>query len=216
MGTSEAILHVGSRFRVADRAQAYAWLAAHNLGTLISAGDDGWPRASASPLIVRAEEEEAGDPRVFAHLDGRNPQAAHMRQGRQLLYVAQGPRAYVSPAWFPRRPAAPTYLHVTVQLRGRPVVLDPEGAENVLLDTVASFEGRREAPWRYDGGERFLSNSAKAITAFEICVEGIEAACKLNQNRSPEERALIAAQLEASEHSDDRAIAALLRAVDTE
>ena len=29
-----------------------------------------------------------------------------------------GLRAYVSPGWFPRRPAAPTYLHVTVHVRG--------------------------------------------------------------------------------------------------
>jgi transcriptional regulator len=206
-----AILHVGPRFRVTDRAQALAWLTANNLGTLVSAGADGWPRASTSPLIVHDDD---GTPRLYAHLDGRNPQVEHVREERPLLYVAQGPRAYVSPAWFPRRPAAPTYLHVTVHVRGRATMLDEERTAWLLLETVRTFEGRRDEPWDYDGGPSFLANSAKAVAAFELEPEGIEAACKLNQNRSPEERELIAAHLETSERADDRAIAALLRAVD--
>jgi transcriptional regulator len=210
----EPILHVGPRFRVDDRVQAFEWLTAHNLGMLITAGADGWPRASASPLILRPGDGD--EPRVYAHLDGRNPQVAHLREGRPLLYSTRGPRAYVSPAWFPRRPAAPTYLHITVQLRGRASMLDDEGTAWLLLETVKAFEGRGSEPWDYDGGERFLANSARAVAGFEILVEGIDAACKLNQNRSSEERELIAARLGASERSDDRAIAALLRATDPE
>jgi transcriptional regulator len=207
----DAILHVGPRFRVTDRAQALAWLAAHNLGTLVTTGADGWPRASTSPLIVHTDGD--GEPHLFAHLDGRNPQVEHLREGRPLLYAAQGPRAYISPAWFPRRPAAPTYLHLTVHVRGRAAMLDDERAGWVLLQTVRTFEDRRRDPWSYDGGPAFLEHSAKAIAAFEIELEGIEAACKLNQNRSPEERELIAARLETSDHAEDRAIAAMLRAV---
>ncbi len=120
----EPILRAGRRFRVADRAQALDWLAVYNLGTLISTGADGWPRASASPLVVRSDEHER--PRLYTHLDRRNPQAEHARERRPLLYVAHGPRAYVSPGWFPRRPAAPTYLHVTVQVRGHAEPLDEE------------------------------------------------------------------------------------------
>jgi hypothetical protein len=52
MSDSEPILHVGRRFHVSDRAQALDLLAAYNLGSLISAGVDGWPRASSSPLII--------------------------------------------------------------------------------------------------------------------------------------------------------------------
>ncbi len=212
MRTDESILHVGPRFRVTDREQALAWLATYNLGTLITTGADGWPRASASPLIVR--DDDAGKPHVFAHLDGRNLQVEHLREGRQLLYVAQGPRSYVSPAWIPRRPAAPTYLHITVHVRGRAAMLDEERTAWLLVETVDTVEGRRSEPWSYDGGDRFLTNSAKAVAGFEIVVDGIEAAYKLNQNRSPQERALIATQLDASDNPDDRTIAALLRAID--
>jgi len=208
----EPILHTGRRFRVADRGQALDWLAVYNLGTLISTGADGWPRASASPLVVRSDEQ--GRPRLYAHLDRRNPQVEHMRERRPLLYVAQGPRAYVSPSWFPRRPAAPTYLHVTVQVRGHAEPLDEEHTAWLLLETVATFEQRLPRPWHYDSGERFLNGSAKAVAGFELVVDEIDAACKLSQDRSAEERTLIAAHLEQSEHSDDRVIAAMLRALD--
>jgi hypothetical protein len=44
---------VGRRFRIANRTQLFTWLPAYNLGTLISTDADDWPRASASPLVVR-------------------------------------------------------------------------------------------------------------------------------------------------------------------
>jgi transcriptional regulator len=213
MSENEPIMHVGKSFRIADRPQMLAWLAAYNLGTLIRTDAYGWPRASASPLVIRPDDR--GQPRVYAHLDRRNPQLEHLQDGRPLLYVAQGPRAYVSPGWFPRRPAAPTYLHITVHVRGRARLLDEEQTAWLLLETVATFESRQPRPWSYDSGERFLNGSAKGVAAFELVVDEIEAACKLSQDRSPEERMLSAAELERRERSDDPDVAAMLRELDT-
>lgn len=84
MSDGEPILHVGSRFRVADCAQALDWLATYNLGSLISAGADGWPRVSTSPLIVHLKIvhlNEQGEPHVDAHLDQRNPQLTTCASG---------------------------------------------------------------------------------------------------------------------------------------
>jgi predicted FMN-binding regulatory protein PaiB len=79
---------------------------------------------------------------------------------------------------------------------------------------VAAFESRQPRPWSYDSGEGFLNGSAKGVAAFELVVDEIEAACKLSQDRSPEERTLIAAELERSERSDDQDIAVMLRGLD--
>jgi transcriptional regulator len=212
MSDDGPIIHVGRSFRVTDRSQALEWLATYNLGNLITSGADGWPRMSASPLIVRPDEQ--GQPHLYAHLDRRNPQAEHLRGGQPMLYVAQGPRAYVSPGWFRRRPAAPTYLHVTVHVRAHAELLDEERTAWLLLETATTFERRLLRPWRYDSGDRFLRGSAQGIAGFELLVEGIEAACKLSQDRSREEREAIATELERSERSDDRAIAGMLRAFD--
>jgi transcriptional regulator len=206
-------LHVRRPYRVDDVERALEWLQQYNLGTLVTAATDGSPRASASPLIVRRDRN--GQPHLYAHLDRRNPQVEHLAAGRPLLYVAYGPRAYVSPAWFPRRPAAPTYLHITVHVRGKArMIEDVETTSWVLLETVAEFEGRRDVPWQYDSGERFLHGSARGVAAFEIEVAGIEAACKLSQDRSAEERRMIADALIRQGGDEATAVAQLLRAID--
>jgi transcriptional regulator len=202
---------VGRRFRVDDRTRQLEWLATYSLGTLISSDDDGWPRASSMPLIVRPDEQ--GRERLYGHLDRRNPQAEHLERGKPLLYVAYGPRAYVSPGWFPRRPAAPTYLHVTVHVRGRAKLLDHEQTKWVLLETVETFEQRQPEPWSYDSGERFLDGMAKGVVAFELQIEATGAARKLSQDRDQQERTLIADRLAASDRDEDRAIAEMLREI---
>jgi len=203
----ESTLHTSDAFRVLDVSRMTAWLAAYPLVTLVSADDGRHPRTSVAPLILRTASDGLG---LFSHLDRRNPQAAHAIAGRPFLAVAQGPRSYVSPAWFPRRPAAPTYLHITVHVQCVPEVIETPEAEQVLLDTFAAFERERDG-WEFDGGARYLSGMSKGITAFELHVRGIEAACKLSQNRDAAEQEAIAARLEQSDASDDRAIAAMIR-----
>jgi predicted FMN-binding regulatory protein PaiB len=84
------------------------------------------------------------------------------------------------------------------------------------METVAAFESRLPRPWQYDSGEPFLNGSAKGVAAFELVLEEIEAACQHSQDRSPEERTLIAAELERSARSDDQDVAAMmLRELDT-
>jgi predicted FMN-binding regulatory protein PaiB len=80
----------------------------------------------------------------------------------------------------------------------------------VLLDTVAAFENVRDG-WEYDGGERYLNAMNSGIAAFELHVNGIQAACKLSQNRDREEREAIATNLERSGNSGEQAIADLIR-----
>jgi transcriptional regulator len=204
---ADGTLHTTDSFRVTDLEQIALWLAEYPLVTLVSADEHGRPRASVSPLLLRRSENIL---RLFAHLDRRNPQLEHIAAARPLLVIAQGPQAYVSPGWFSRRPAAPTYLHVTVHVQAKPELLDPSEAIDVLLDTVAAFESVRGG-WEYDGGERYLTAMSSGITAFELHVNGIQAACKLSQNRDRDERDAIATHLERSSDSGERAIAELMR-----
>jgi transcriptional regulator len=204
---ADGSLHTTDSFRVTDLEQIALWLAEYPLVTLASADEHGRPRASVSPLLLRRREDKL---RLFAHLDRRNPQLVHIAAARPLLVIAQGPQAYVSPSWFSRHPAAPTYLHVTVHVQAKPELLDPPEAIDVLLDTVAAFEAARDG-WEYDGGERYLHAMSSGIAAFELHVTGVQAACKLSQNRDREERDAIATHLERSGDSGERAIADMIR-----
>lgn len=201
-------LHTTDTFRVRDVEQILAWLAAYPLVSIVTADANGLPRVSPAPLLIRRDD---GSTRLFSHLDRRNPQLVHLETGKPFLVVAQGPRAYASPAWFKRRPAAPSYLHVTVHVHASAEILNDDAASDVLLDTVEQFERDRDR-WSYDGGERYLRAMSGGISAFELHVIGVEAAGKINQNRSREERIAIATHLEQSSSSDAREIAAMIRA----
>lgn len=104
------VLNTRQRFRVDDHAQALEWLARYDLGTLVTVDDR--PRATTLPLVV----DRAGG-RLYARIHRRNPQVDQLASGGRVLYVAYGPRACASPACIRRRPAAPTYLHITGHVR---------------------------------------------------------------------------------------------------
>src|SRR6266508_3930323 len=131
----ESTLHTSDAFRVLDVSRMTAWLAAYPLVTLVSADDGRHPRTSVAPLILRTASDGLG---LFSHLDRRNPQAAHAMAGRPFLVVAQGPRSYVSPAWFPRRPAAPT-----LSAHHCPRSVRPTGHRDAGSGTSAPGHGRR-------------------------------------------------------------------------
>jgi hypothetical protein len=101
---ADSTLHTPDSFRVTDVEKIVDWLAQYPLVTLVTADEQGRPRSSVSPLLLRRGVEHL---RLYAHLDRRNPQVEHLAAGRRALIIAQGPQAYVSPAWFQRRPAAP-------------------------------------------------------------------------------------------------------------
>ena len=54
-----------------------------------------------------------------------------------------------------------------------------------------------------------------AIVGFEIAVDRLEGKVKLSQNRSPEDRRGVVAALEAQMSEDSRAVAALMRQIES-
>jgi transcriptional regulator len=54
------------------------------------------------------------------------------------VIVFEGPHGYISPSWYQRTPAAPTYNYLTVQVRGSVEVLsDPKQALAVVMATAS-------------------------------------------------------------------------------
>jgi transcriptional regulator len=60
--------------------------------------------------------------------------------------------------------------------------------------------------------ESHLAGQLRAIVAFEIPITRIEGKFKLNQNRTPEDRAGVIAALGQSAHPGDKEMAALMTA----
>ncbi|TAN52458.1 MAG: FMN-binding negative transcriptional regulator [Betaproteobacteria bacterium] len=192
--------------RIDDRAERLAFLRANGFALLVT-GTGGALLASHLPVLV----EERGEALVLAmHMARSNPQWREFFDD-EVLVVFRGPHAYVSPRWYQQKERVPTWNYAAVHAYGTVSVID---------DRAAKQAAQRKLVQAYDPGwageferlaEDYRRDMLEGIVNFEVRVTRLETRWKLSQNRGRREQELIAAQLEASADSVDRALAALTR-----
>ena len=106
----------------------------------------------------------------------------------------------------------PTWNYVAVHAYGPAEFFD---YADRLLDVVKRLtnlhEGSRAAPWSVlDAPEAFVRSQLKGIVGLRLPITRLEGKRKMSQNRSPADRAGVAAGLAASDRASDRAAAALI------
>lgn len=182
-------------FRETDLATQQAFIAAHPLGLLISAGPEG-SLANPIPFVLYPDEGAFGTLR--AHLSRANPQWQALAASPEALVVFQGAEHYVTPSWYAQKAVdgkvVPTWNYAIAQARGAARIVE-DGAW--LLANVAALteqqEGRRPRPWAVsDAPESFINGQLRGIVGLEILLTGIEAKFKASQNRSEADRAGVA------------------------
>jgi len=206
-------MYVPDRYRETDSEAIRAFVDAHPFATLVTA-PGGEPRATHLPLLLDRSEDGAAieGTHIIGHVAKANPQW-HDFDGQlsALAIFDWGPHAYVSPRWYGEGRYVPTWNYVSVQLRGTPVVIDdPEEHRAALRLLTERFEASGE--YSMDAlPEDYLQAMVGATVAFRIPVDHVDAAFKLNQNRNAEARRGVVDALGASEDSQARAIADLMR-----
>jgi transcriptional regulator len=76
---------------------------------------------------------------------------------------------------------------------------------------IQRFESARTAPWRPGLSAAEFDAMLGAIVGFRIRIRRIDAKFKLSQNRSPEDRARVAAALASAGDAESAATAAWMR-----
>ena len=184
-------------FRQEDLAAAFALMASHPLGLLISHGAGGLV-ANAIPFTRVEDGSKFG--RLRAHLARANPQWREL-DGADVLIVFQGEDAYVTPSWYETKretgKVVPTWNYVMVQARGTAKVSD---APDWLRAQVEKLTDEREAahpkPWAVgDAPEDFVASQLRAIVGVEIEISDLRAKWKASQNRHEADRAGVIAGL---------------------
>ena len=181
----------------------------HNFGLLISHGTEGLV-ASHIPFVVDRDGERL---QLLGHLARQNPQIEDLRRGGEVLTIFSGPHAYISPRWYEKGPAVPTWNYVDVHAYG-PVRLveDDDWLRRLLHRLSDQHEAGSPAPWRMeDLAETYLAGMIKGIIGFEIAVERLEGKYKLSQNRPAVDRPRVIAALESSADPGAQAVARLMR-----
>lgn len=195
-------MHPNPLFRTEDHALLEALIEEIAVGTVFLTTPDG-PRAALTPLL------STGDGAVQFHLARGNALTRHL-EGATALIAVNGPDGYVSPRWYANRDTVPTWDYVALELEGRVRRMADEGLEAFLYTLIEKHEARTAGePWlASEASADMWAKLLRGIVGFEMEVLAWRPTIKLSQKKTPEERATIAAGLEAS---GSPALAALMR-----
>ena len=204
-------MYLPASFSETDEEKLLDLIARFQFATVITPDPGGELWISHVPLLAHRRERGVV---LSGHFARANNHWRAFAAGTPTTAIFRGPHAYVSPTWYVKTPAVPTWNYVVVHAAG-PVRLVEDGAglAEIVRELSERFEGRSESAWHPDRvPPDFLATQLAAIVGFEIAVEHWEGKVKVNQNRSAEDRAGVIARYEADGSDDTRALAAMMRA----
>jgi transcriptional regulator len=200
-------MYVPKAFAVDDLAQLQDFMEEFNFATVVTERD-GELTASHIPFLLDRNVAPYGVLR--AHVEIKNPQLEDFRSGSQALVIFQGPHTYISPSWYAKPQNVPTWNYTVVHAYGAPQILGRDAMVALLKGLVGKHESSFEKPWDFDPGDPFMQNQMPEIAGFEIKIKKLQGKFKLNQNRTPADRAGVIEALSASEDPLQQAVASLM------
>jgi transcriptional regulator len=192
--------------RLEDRAELLAFMRANNFPVLVT-GTGGALHASHLPVLVGRTEPQLV---LDMHMARNNPQWKEFFDD-EVMVVFFGPHAYVSPRWYEEKERVPTWNYAAVHAYGTPRVLDDPQAKHANQRRLVEAMDPQWLPTFDALRPDYVKMMLEGIVNFEIAVTRLETRWKLSQNRSRREQELIAAELDKSADSAERALAALTR-----
>jgi len=198
--------------RIERRAEIVEMMRAHNFCLLVT-GAGGELHGSHLPCLVdeRGERGEGGEQLVIElHMAKANPQWQQFFDD-EVMVVFSGPHAYVSPRWYARTEAVPTWNYAAVHAYGKVTVFDDRDEKYAAQRRLVAAH---DPDWLggFDAQARdYVDSLLSGIVVFEVGVTRIDARWKLSQNRDREEQDRVIDNLERSAAAGDQALAALMR-----
>ncbi len=192
--------------RVEDHAELLAFMRANDFPVLVT-GTGGALHASHLPGVVHDRGERIA---LDMHMAKNNPQWKEFFED-EVLVIFSGPHAYVSPRWYEAQERVPTWNYAAGHAYGIPrIISSPEDK----LKNQRALVAQLDPEWlpKFDALKpEYIEKMLAGIVNFVIDVTRIDARWKLSQNRGRREMELIAAQLDKSDDTVARALAALHR-----
>lgn len=172
-------MYIPKYYEVTDLAEIESFVRNHPFGTIIS-NDNGRPMATHVPM----EMSRSGNGYVITgHLAKGNPQWKTINDNDDILLIFQGPHVYVSASWYEKEEVS-TWNYQSVHIYGSGRLLSEAELENDLIHLLDRYEGHREAGRTWENLSDKSKDQIKGIVGFKIEVNQVQAAYKMNQNKS--------------------------------
>ena len=160
------------------------------LATIISHSQQGL-EVNVMPVLVKQDGEKIV---LRGHLAKSNAQLQALAHSETVLWVFQGPNAYVSPAWYSSKQlhgkVVPTWNYMLVEAQGQVKVFTEEDELLCLVtDMTNGHEQQRASPWQVsDAPAQYVQSQLRGIVGIEMEVSQLSGKFKLSQNRSDEDQ----------------------------
>lgn len=160
----------------------------------------------ATHTPVELEFTNDGSPILRTHIAKANTQWQFFTESTEVMVVFNGPHTYISSSWYDHV-NVPTWNYIAVHVYGKPTILSREATIALLENLVNRHEKTSVHPFSMNQlSETYLDNHLKALVAFEIEIDKIEAKEKLSQNRNAHNFDLITEALEQRPDAQSDAI----------
>jgi Transcriptional regulator len=138
---------------------------------------------------------------IFGHISRSNPQSRAFDGRESAVIVFQGPHSYISPTWYTKTDAVPTWNFAVVHASGKlKPISDKKALHDLLAKLIGKFEGRYPGS-TYDFAklpDSYIYGMLGGIIGFEMQIEMLEGKFKLGQERSEQDKQGIVKNLQAA------------------
>ena len=193
-------MYIGKHSQINDYEEIKQFIQHNNFATIVTSNDVK-PIASHIPVMISEQDQLV----ITGHLAKQNELVQTIEHNAQVLVIFQGPDAYISSTWYGnRRRTVMDYQSIHVYGEGR--LLNHDELVSDLKQLLNHYEGHKDdgATWDHLSED---TTEIHGIVGFQVKVNDIEAAYKLSQNRSKQEKVNIVKQLKASVNQKESKIA---------
>lgn len=199
-------MYIPKAFHNKDNNAALDFIAKHNFADIVTAVDNEILSNKIPLLLSRSENI------LYGHFGRGNPQLKHLENSSEVLMIFSGPHAYVSPQWYVSKNMVPTWNFQTVQVRGKPAIVDENKLIEILENLSRYHESVFPAPWTLDRLEpAAFQTMIKMIVGFRIEIADIQFKEKMSQNRGIEDQQQVITSLLEQADLQSKAVAAIMK-----
>ena len=203
-------MYIPKEFMVSDQQEVLSFLEQNALGIVIVSSGLADPLASHIPFTAKAE---AGEIVLEGHISRANEQAEHLRKGKTVLVIFQGPNAYISSSVYTHT-NVPTWNYQAVHVYGTVEPMETPELVKHLTESVSHFESHRHSRLSFeDFPPGMIEDYLKGICGIRIRAYKTEAAYKMSQNRNAEDYGNIVSDLSGSSSAKDNKTGLAMKAI---
>lgn len=198
-------MYIPEVFQSTDKKQMIAFMESHSFADLVTFHQSEL-NSNKVPLFY-----DSDDHCLYGHLAKNNLQLAGLEETSDVLVIFSGAQSYISPRYYASENMVPTWNFQTLQVRGRPSLVDEMCLMRILNKLSRLHEGKVNNPWTMaEVKPEILKMMFSHIVGFKIDIADIQFKEKLSQNRTREDQLSVINALSQSPNAESKRIAELM------